>query len=160
MGILQWIRPHVELHPRYMEPPSPSPAPLIIYVASDSLTAQNELADSVPPNTRAFSLAAPANDKVSGYVQCEFDMLGLDEMVHQTRGMSVDFAMISDMWGSLPGRDDILSVCRLSAVGSGWKRTSGTQQQVLVLFISMQGYEHHLSHYLGTNSHHSSFLYR
>jgi hypothetical protein len=96
----------------------------MLYVAADSPSAQKEFINALPPNAWVFSLAASddpalralAGKKVSGYVQSEFDKLALDERIKQTRGMVVDFAMISGLWAW--GKDTIPSatICTIRYV--------------------------------------------
>jgi hypothetical protein len=78
----------------------------MLYIATDSLSAQREFINALPSSTWVFSLShtdnpnlrALASKKEAGYVQSEFNNLRLDERVDQTRGMIVDFAMISGLW--------------------------------------------------------------
>jgi len=129
-------------------PPRPGllhAAPPMLYIAADSPSAQKELIDAVPAHTWVFSLAdsgspglrALASKRAAGYVQSEFNKLGLDERVNQTRGMVVDFAMISGLWawgGDIVPSATICtissSVCRLSAVGLGWARAFGAVNEM------------------------------
>jgi hypothetical protein len=132
-----------------------SSAPLTLYIASDSPSAQHELANAFPPDTRVLSLSLSDDPELKAlkspgeYVQAEFARLGETERKQATRGMIVDFAMISGMWAgesvvpeatictircaiSVPVIFDLIhtvlyssSVCRLSAVGLGWDRAFG-----------------------------------
>ncbi|KII93291.1 hypothetical protein PLICRDRAFT_26569 [Plicaturopsis crispa FD-325 SS-3] len=110
----------------------------MIYVASDSPPAQSDFIASLPSSTSVYSLAASnksdLNDLASPreYVQADFDLLKEDERIKLTRGMIVDFAMLSGFW-AWPG--DVTpvatictitsSVCRISAVGLGWETAFG-----------------------------------
>jgi len=110
----------------------------VIYIASDSPSAEVELVDALPSNIPLFSLTRSRNPDLRAlaspneYVQAEFDKLQLDERAILTRGMVVDFAMLNGMWA---WADDITpratvctissSVCRLSAIGLGWDRGFG-----------------------------------
>jgi len=112
---------------------------LSIYVASDSITALREVVDLTASRYTTFSLfespdaelralASPAE-----YVQKEFNQLGENARIRATRGMIVDFALLSGMWAT---EDDALpeaiictfssNVCKLAAVGLGWDAAFGT----------------------------------
>ncbi|TFY67983.1 hypothetical protein EVG20_g3728 [Dentipellis fragilis] len=114
---------------------TPSPR---VYLASDDPTALKELVPLLPENTTAFTLANssdPALREIASpeaYVQAEFNRLDLEERQRRTRGMIVDFALLSGLWawnndpvpaGMICGMAS--SVCRLSAVGLGWDRAFG-----------------------------------
>jgi hypothetical protein len=83
----------------------------VVYIASDSPAAEAELVDALPSNMLLFSLSRSQNPELralaspNGYVQKEFDKLELEERVNLTRGMVVDFAMLSGMWA---WNDDII----------------------------------------------------
>jgi hypothetical protein len=125
------------------------------YIASDSPSAEAELADTLPSNMQLLSLGRSRNPELrilasrKEYVQHEFNKLASEEQVNLTRGMVVDFAMLSGMWAwdddivptatictiryvdnpnhcfspNLPAHSS--SVCKLSAVGLGWDRAFG-----------------------------------
>jgi hypothetical protein len=82
-----------------------------VYIASDSPAAEAELVDTLSSNMLLFSLSRSQNPELralaspNDYVQKEFDKLELAERVNLTRGMVVDFAMLSGMWA---WNDDII----------------------------------------------------
>jgi hypothetical protein len=131
-----------------------------VYVASDSPSAHDEFVLGLAPATASvFSLRRsekPALRDLASpreYVQKEFNALGEDERVRETRGMMVDFALVSGMWAedgddtpratvctigyahSLSYSNGDLTqwtasflrsnVCRLSPVALGWERAFG-----------------------------------
>ncbi|KAH9849198.1 hypothetical protein C2E23DRAFT_840279 [Lenzites betulinus] len=118
--------------------PDHYPAPPITWLASDSPAAAREFVAAFPPATAVFSLEhntdpalralAPKHD----YVQAQFDDEPAEERVRLTRGMIVDFAMLSGMW-AWPG--EVLpaavvcgigsNVCRSAALGFGFDRAFG-----------------------------------
>ncbi|KAI0652532.1 hypothetical protein C8Q79DRAFT_1005717 [Trametes meyenii] len=118
--------------------PDHYPASPIMWVASDSPPAARAFVGAFPPATASFSLEhsvmpelralAPAEE----YVQAQFEKETLEERVRLTRGMIVDFAMLSGMW-AWPG--DILpgavvcgmgsNVCGMAALGFGFDRAFG-----------------------------------
>jgi hypothetical protein len=92
---------------------------MTVYIASDSPPAEAELAGALPSNTELLSLARSRNLELrelaspKEYVQQEFNKLPSEEQINLTRGMVVDFAVLSGMWA---GNDDILPkaiVCTL-----------------------------------------------
>jgi hypothetical protein len=94
-------------------------SPMTVYIASDSPPAEAELAGALPSNTELLSLARSRNLELrelaspKEYVQQEFNELPSEEQINLTRGMVVDFAVLSGMWA---GNDDILPkaiVCTL-----------------------------------------------
>lgn len=80
------------------------PSPPITYVASDSHSAMEEFMNAFPTSTAVFSLESSTNPELRAlvsqheYVQSEFDRASEDERVTLTRGMIVDFALLSGMW--------------------------------------------------------------
>jgi len=100
----------------------PSSSPSTIYIASDSPSAERELSDALPSNTSVLSLSRSANPELrtlaspKEYVQSEFAGLGEEERINATRGMIVDFAMVSGMWA---WPDDVIpdaTVCTIGCV--------------------------------------------
>jgi len=92
------------------------------YIASDSPAAEAEFVDALPSNIQLFSLPQSQNPELrslaspNDYVQKEFDTLELEKRVNLTRGMVVDFAMLSGMWA---WNDDIIPraiVCTIRCV--------------------------------------------
>jgi hypothetical protein len=90
-----------------------------VYIASDSPSAEAELADVLPSNTQLLSLARCRNPELRAlaspneYVQQEFDKLESEVRVNLTRGMVIDFAMLSGMWA---WNDDVIpkaTVCTI-----------------------------------------------
>ena len=80
------------------------PHPMAVYIASDSPSAQQELVKSLPTDTQVLSLSLSNDEELMGlespkeYVQAEFARLSEESRKRATRGMIVDFAMISGMW--------------------------------------------------------------
>ncbi|THV06043.1 hypothetical protein K435DRAFT_773532 [Dendrothele bispora CBS 962.96] len=109
----------------------------LAYVASDTPEALSEIAEQM----NAFSLAKSVNAELrelaspKGYFQSEFNELyDLNERVKLTRGMVVDFALLTGLWGE---SDEVKldpeavvctirsAVCKLSAAALGWDRAFG-----------------------------------
>lgn len=86
--------------------PDHYPAPPIMWLASDSLAAARDFVSRFSPATAVFSLEHSTKPELRGlapereYVQAEFDAESLEERVRLTRGMIVDFAMLSGLWAS------------------------------------------------------------
>ncbi|KAI0654459.1 hypothetical protein C8Q70DRAFT_1027189 [Cubamyces menziesii] len=119
------------------------PAPPIMWLASDSPAAAREFVSAFPPATAVFSLEHHIDSQLRAlapsteYVQAEFDQEPLGERIRLTRGMIVDFAMLSGMW-AWPG--EIVpgavvcgvgsNVCKLAALGFGFERAFGFDDDV------------------------------
>lgn len=79
-------------------------SPLALYLATDSPSAEDELIKSIPTDTTVLSLRSSQRPELQAlaspkeYIQYEFDNLEKDERIKLTRGMIVDFAMLSGMW--------------------------------------------------------------
>ncbi|KAI0095105.1 hypothetical protein BDY19DRAFT_916313 [Irpex rosettiformis] len=114
------------------------PDPPITYIASDSHAAAHEFASAFPPSTAVFSLDSSTNPDLRAlapqgeYVQEEFDGLDEADRIRLTRGMVVDFALLSGLWAwpgeVVPGATICTltsNVCKMSAVGLGWNRAMG-----------------------------------
>ena len=95
---------------------------MAVYIASDSPSAEAELVAGLPSNSRLLSLGRSQNPDLrilaspKAYVQSEFDKLASDKRVNLTRGMVVDFAMLSGTWAR---NDDIIpkaAVCTIRYV--------------------------------------------
>lgn len=75
-----------------------------LYIATDSPSAEDELIKSIPTDTTVLSLRLSKQPELQAlaspkeYIQHEFDHLEEDERIKLTRGMIVDFAMLSGMW--------------------------------------------------------------
>lgn len=76
-----------------------------IYVASDSAAAQSELFELLPRHAvAAFSLSQSGDPEIRNlaspgeYIQHEFNMLEKEVRITATRGIIVDFALVSGMW--------------------------------------------------------------
>ncbi|KAG6889338.1 hypothetical protein C0995_001746 [Termitomyces sp. Mi166 len=118
--------------------PDKSPRDLTLFVATDSATALQEIADLTSSSYTTFSLPRSSNQELRAlaspreYVQKEFDLLDTEERIRATRGMIVDFALLSGMWAR---KDDHVpgavvctfssNVCKLGAVGLGWEAAFG-----------------------------------
>ncbi|XP_006454286.1 hypothetical protein AGABI2DRAFT_197199 [Agaricus bisporus var. bisporus H97] len=107
-----------------------------IYFASDSLTAELEFANAYAG--RFFSLRQSASSEIrqlastDGYDQKEFNKLSDEERVRLTKGMVVDFALLSGAWtkqGDPAPRASVCTkssnVCKMIAVGLGWDNAFG-----------------------------------
>ncbi|KAF9469629.1 hypothetical protein BDZ94DRAFT_1278821 [Collybia nuda] len=112
--------------------------PLTVYIASDVPSAQREYLELSDSRHTAFSLSQSKDSKVQAlaspqeYVQKEFNELEKSQRIRATRGMIIDFALLSGLWA---WKDEITpdatictlssNVCKLSAVGLGWKKAFG-----------------------------------
>ncbi|TDL20900.1 hypothetical protein BD410DRAFT_790241 [Rickenella mellea] len=110
----------------------------VVWAASDSPSVLQEFSDSLPANTRVFSLAQSANADLrriaskGPYVQSEFNQTSLDERIEATRGAIVDLAMLSGLWVWKDEAQPMGTVCTISsnmckiaAEGLGWERAFG-----------------------------------
>ncbi|KAH8099442.1 hypothetical protein BXZ70DRAFT_1030725 [Cristinia sonorae] len=118
--------------------PGHYPSPPITYIASDSPAALKEFTNAFPTSTAVFSLDSSTDPELRGlaspreYVQSEFNQLGEEERILLTRGMIVDFALLSGLWAwegeVVPGATVCTmssSICKVAAVGLGWDRAFG-----------------------------------
>ncbi|KAG6812844.1 hypothetical protein H0H92_015942 [Tricholoma furcatifolium] len=119
--------------------PDQSLEDLTLFVASDSASAFREVLELTSTRFTTFSLFDTANAELQPlaspkeYVQKEFDLLDAAARIQATRGMIVDFALVSGMWA---GENDPTplatvctfssNVCKLAAVGLGWEAAFGT----------------------------------
>jgi len=108
-----------------------------VYIASDSPAAEEEFASSFTPD-RVFSLSRSQREELrvlaspGEYFQDNFKQLDEDVRVQATRGMIVDFAVLSGAWaddGDLIPEGTVCTVssvvCKAAAIGLGWKRAFG-----------------------------------
>jgi len=92
----------------------------LFYVASDSPSASEDFVDQLPTHARAFSLVWSADEELReiasprSYVQEEFSTLSEEERIRLTKGMVVDFALLTGLWVN-EGDPDV----RLSATVCG-----------------------------------------
>ena len=92
---------------------------LLFYVASDSPTAIEDFLHQLPNNVRVFSLGWSDDDELRlsasprPYVQHEFNMLSEEERVRLTKGMIVDFALLSGLWADEGDVRPYATVCGL-----------------------------------------------
>ncbi|KAI0035156.1 hypothetical protein K488DRAFT_43947 [Vararia minispora EC-137] len=109
-----------------------------VYAASDDPSALDDLHSLLPdtaqfltlPDSAVLKLNAIASDEA--YVQVAFNKLGDEDRATLTKGVIVDFAMVSGMWRA---KDDVApratvcgfasNICKLAAVGLGWERAFG-----------------------------------
>ena len=76
----------------------------LFYVASDSPTGPEEFLNQLPNNARAFSLAWSDDEELRAiasprsYVQEEFNTFSKEGRIRFTKGMVVDFALLSGLW--------------------------------------------------------------
>ncbi|KAF9654102.1 hypothetical protein BDM02DRAFT_3133580 [Thelephora ganbajun] len=113
----------------------------LFYIASDSPAALEEFLEQLPSNVRAFSLVWSDDEQLKAiasprsYVQEEFNTLSEEERIRLTKGMIVDFALLTGLW--INERDPDVrpyatvcglssTVCRLSALGFGWDGAFGS----------------------------------
>lgn len=75
-----------------------------VYIASDSPEAQDDLINLLPDSTPVFSLTQSKKRRLrelaspAAYFQDKFNLLSKADRIRLTRGMIVDFAMISGAW--------------------------------------------------------------
>ncbi|PPQ99506.1 hypothetical protein CVT24_005296 [Panaeolus cyanescens] len=116
----------------------------VLYLASDSSTAQKEFSEKWQGET--FSLFQTSNQHLNElaspaeYVQKEFDDFAVETRIKATRGMVVDLALLSGIWSE---EGDILpeaivcgvssTVCKLSAIGLGWDRAFGDVDEMGIM---------------------------
>lgn len=76
----------------------------LFYVASDSPAAVEEFLDQLPSNVRVSSLGWSNDEELRmiasprPYVQEEFNTLSEEERIRLTKGMIVDFALLTGLW--------------------------------------------------------------
>lgn len=76
----------------------------LFYIASDSPAATEEFLEQLPSDIRAFSLLWSDDDELRSiasphsYVQDEFNAMSEEERIRSTKGMVVDFALLSGLW--------------------------------------------------------------
>jgi hypothetical protein len=79
-------------------------APLTVYLASDDPDVFEALESQFGPDSRIFSLAKSGNSDLrkiaspAPYFQVQFSALPEEDRVQLTRGMIVDFALLSGLW--------------------------------------------------------------
>ncbi|KXN90091.1 hypothetical protein AN958_05096 [Leucoagaricus sp. SymC.cos] len=107
-----------------------------VYFASDSPSAEFEFGEAYPG--RYFSLRQSRDVALrqlassQEYDQKKFNTLSLEERSRLTKGMIVDFALLSGMWswkGDPIPRAGVCTIssniCKIMAVGLGWDRAFG-----------------------------------
>lgn len=91
--------------------PDKSPEDLTLFIATDSVTAFREIVDFTSAKYKTFSLFQSSDENLRAlvspreYVQEEFDLLDAEERIQATRGVIVDFALLSGMWAK---EDDLV----------------------------------------------------
>jgi len=76
----------------------------VFYVASDSPAAPEEFIAQLPRNARAASLVWSSDEELRAiasprsYIQEEFNALSEEERIRLTKGMIVDFALLTGLW--------------------------------------------------------------
>ena len=103
--------------------PTSEESPLF-YVASDSPEASEDFVNQLPTNARAFSLGWSSDEELKAiasprsYVQEEFNTLSEEERIRLTKGMVVDFALLTGLWTNEEDPDVRLTanVCGLGYV--------------------------------------------
>ncbi|KAK7695085.1 hypothetical protein QCA50_002275 [Cerrena zonata] len=114
------------------------PSAPIAYIASDSHAAVDELKSAFPTSAAVFSLHTSTNSELRAlasqkeYVQKEFNEETEEERIRLTRGMIVDFALLSGFWAwegeIVPGATICTlssTICKSAAVGLGFDRAFG-----------------------------------
>ncbi|CAL1694604.1 unnamed protein product [Somion occarium] len=114
------------------------PSAPIAYIASDSPTAVDEIMNAFPSSAAMFSLQTSTNSDLRSlapqheYVQKEFNEESEEERIRLTRGMIVDFALLSGFWTwegeVVPGATICTltsSICKSIAIGLGFDRAFG-----------------------------------
>lgn len=104
----------------------------LFYVASDSSTAVEEFLERLPSSVRVTSLGWSVDEELRAiasprpYVQEEFNALREEERIRLTKGMIVDFALLSGLWIKEDGPDvrPCAAVCGLR-YGTPLKRFCG-----------------------------------
>ena len=94
---------------------------LLFYVASDSPAAVEDFLQQLPNNIRVSSLGWSDDEELRScasprpYVQDEFNTLSEEKRVRLTKGMIVDFALLSGLWMDEdgPGVRPYATVCGL-----------------------------------------------
>ena len=77
------------------------------YVASDSPSVQDEFISNFPAETSIYSLSLSGKPKLRAlaspkpYVQSEFDQMAAEDRIRLTKGMIIDFAMLSGIWNNI-----------------------------------------------------------
>ncbi|KAI0271471.1 hypothetical protein BC834DRAFT_445173 [Gloeopeniophorella convolvens] len=118
-------------------PTGASDAPAI-YLASDDPNIFDTLQSQLEPGSKIFSLAKSKEPSLreiasSGpYFQDKFNAMPEADRVRLTRGMVVDFALLSGLWAwgddMKPGATICAlgsNVCKMAAAGLGWDRAFG-----------------------------------
>ncbi|KDQ63088.1 hypothetical protein JAAARDRAFT_29085 [Jaapia argillacea MUCL 33604] len=124
-------------HPGFLDIPQDTPTS-VVYVATDSPIANEEFTNAVPPHLTLFSLSRSKNPDLSilqssrEYIQKEFNALTETARVAETKGIIVDFALLSGAWA---WDGDVIpiatvctissNICKMTAVGLGWERAFG-----------------------------------
>lgn len=120
----EYVSAVVDTWPRVSPPSTANPLDSIpsnpfIYLASDSPEGEREFTSSVHAEN-VFSLAGSQNPELAAlaspmdYVQSEFDQLNLPERAAATKGMIVDFALVSGMWAADDGFAPEATICGIS----------------------------------------------
>lgn len=113
-------------------------APPAVYLASDDPDVFEELQSQLEPGSRIFSLSRSENSDLQNiaspapYFQDKFAELPEADRVRLTKGMIVDFALLSGLWA---WHDDLKpgavicgissNVCKMAAVALDWDRAFG-----------------------------------
>ncbi|TFK42000.1 hypothetical protein BDQ12DRAFT_677505 [Crucibulum laeve] len=113
----------------------------VVFLASDSPAVRDEFSEFSPSFT--VSLAQSQDERLrvlaspEEYHQKDFNELDKETRVIATRGMIVDFALISGMWaweGDITPDAVVCTIssniCRLAAVGLGWDRAFGNVDEM------------------------------
>jgi hypothetical protein len=113
--------------------PDDAPDGPVVFLASDSPSAQREFMDSFSVASRIYSLSESKNAELRAlasttpYFQPEFDKIENSDRIRLTKGIIVDFALLSGIWnvGSLPTG----TVCGLRYLFSSLSKKSLTLNQ-------------------------------
>ena len=80
------------------------PSPPVTYIASDSHAAIEQFMNAFSTSTAVFSLEGSTDPELRAlvsqheYVQAKFAKESLEDRIRLTRGMVVDFALLSGLW--------------------------------------------------------------
>ncbi|KAJ7103189.1 hypothetical protein B0H15DRAFT_198944 [Mycena belliarum] len=121
-----------------------------VYIASDSPAAVKEFAASFSPD-RVFSLSGSKREELRAlaspgeYWQEDFALLAEHFRVAATRGMIVDFAVLTGAWaehGDLIADGTVCAVssvvCKLAAIPLGWTRAFGAVSEMGMMEKAMR----------------------
>jgi len=116
--------------------------PLNVWVASDELDASRRFSQMLPDGFNGLSLNAIAEQELwdlapsQAYNQSTWNDLDRETRLRETRGVIVDFAVISGIWGDGERFPQAVictmtsTICTMAAFGGGWNRSFVEQRWV------------------------------